>query len=182
MARFPDVSYENLSEEQRAVWDKVVKGPRGKFTGPLFIWIESPELADHAQAMGLYCRFGSSLSPRLLELCILVMSAHWKAPMEWDAHVPLALQAGVDPAAVEALRMGAKPQFTQQDEAALYDFAQELLHYRQISCETFEKARGIFGQRGVVDLVGMLGYYSLVMMTLNAFRFPQPQGAPNPFA
>jgi len=180
--RIPDLVLENLDAEQRRAYDAIVAGPRGRVVGPLRVWLESPQLADHAQALGAFCRFGTSLPPRLSELAIITTGAFWRASFEWHAHAPMAIKAGIDPAAVEAIRTAKMPQFSRADEAAVHAFASELIETRRVSDQTFQRAVDVLGLAGVVELVGILGYYSLVSLTLNAFEVPVPAGAPDPFA
>jgi len=182
MPRIPDLVLEKLSAEQRRAYDAIVAGPRGRVVGPLRVWLESPQLADHAQALGAFCRFGTSLPPRLSELAIITTGAFWRASFEWHAHAPMAIKAGIDPAAVEAIRTAKMPQFSRADEAAVHAFASELIETRRVSDQTFQRAVDVLGLAGVVELVGILGYYSLVSLTLNAFEVPVPPGAPEPFA
>jgi 4-carboxymuconolactone decarboxylase len=182
MPRIPDLVPEKLDPEQRRVYDAIVSGPRGRVVGPLRVWLESPQLGDHAQALGAFCRFGTSLAPRLSELAIITAGAFWRASFEWHAHAPMAIKAGIDPAAVEAIRTGKTPQLARADEAAVHGFARELLETRRVSEPTFKHVLDLLGLKGVVELVGILGYYSLVSLTLNAFEVPVPAGAPEPFA
>ena len=182
MPRIPDLVLEKLSPEQRRVHDAIVSGPRGRVVGPLRVWLESPQLADHAQALGAFCRFGTSLPPRLSELAIITTGAFWRASFEWHAHAPMAIKAGIDAASVEAIRTGKAPHFSRADEAAVHAFASELIETRRVSEQTFQRAVDALGLDGVVELVGILGYYSLVSLTLNAVEVPVPPGAPEPFA
>ena len=181
MPRIPDLVVENLTPEQRRVHDAIVSGPRGRVVGPLRVWLESPELADPAQALGAFCRFGTSLPRRLSELAIITTGAFWRANFEWHAHAPMAIEAGIEPAIVEAIHRGQTPKFAKQDEAAVHDFARELINTRRVSEPTFRRAVDLLGRKAVVELVGILGYYSLVSLTLNAFEVPVPAGAPVPF-
>jgi 4-carboxymuconolactone decarboxylase len=181
MSRLPDLDPEKFSPEQRKVHEAVLAGPRGKVVGPIKVWLKNAGLAEHAQALGAYCRFNSSLPPRLSELAIIVTGAFWKANYEWFAHAPLAIKAGIDPAAVEAIRRNATPTFTRADEQAIYDFARELLTTRRVSAATFARAQKELGEVSVIDLVGIIGYYGLVSVTLNAFELPLPAGETLPF-
>jgi 4-carboxymuconolactone decarboxylase len=181
MPRLPDIVPDQLSPEQRRVYDAILSGPRGIVEGPLRVWVNSPGLADKAQALGAFCRYGTSLPQRLSELAIITTGAHWQAGFEWAVHAPIALSAGLDPAAVEAIRTGRDPAFTQPDERAVYAFSSELLRNRRVSDETFRLAYDTLGQLGVVDLVGVLGYYGLISMTINAFEVPLPDGVEEPF-
>jgi 4-carboxymuconolactone decarboxylase len=181
MSRLPDLNPEKFSPEQKKVHDAVVSGPRGKVVGPIKVWLKNPGLAEHAQALGAYARFNSSLPPRLSELAIIITGAFWKANYEWFAHAPLAIKAGIGPAAVEAIRAGGMPKLTKPDEQAVHDFARELLTTRRVSSATFERAKKELGESGVIDLVGIIGYYGLVSVTLNAFELPLPEGEKPPF-
>ena len=181
MARLPELDPEKFSAEQKKVHEAILKGPRGKVVGPLKVWLKNPGLAEHAQALGAYCRFGSSLPPRLSELAICITGSFWKANYEWFAHAPLAIKAGIDAAAIEAIRTGAKPTFTKADEQAIYDFVSEMVTTKRVSNATFERAKKELSETGVIDLVGIVGYYSLVSVTLNAFELPLPDGEKVPF-
>ena len=181
MPRIPELDVAGFSPEQKKVYDAVLAGPRGRIVGPLKVWLHSPGLAEHAQALGAYCRFNSALPPRLSELAIITTGAFWKANYEWFAHAPIAIKAGIDPAAVEAIRTGNTPRFEKPDEQIVYDFTQELLTTRRVAPATFERAGKELGRKAVVDLVGIIGYYGLVSVTLNAFDMPLPDGETPPF-
>jgi len=178
MARLPELDPSKFSPEQKKVHEAILAGPRGKVVGPLKVWLNNPGLAEHAQALGAYCRYGTSLPPRLSELAICTTGAFWKANYEWFAHAPLAVKAGIDPAKLETIRSGGTPTFEKADEQAIYDFTSEMLNTRRVSPATFERATKEFGQTGVIDLVGIIGYYGLVSVTLNAFELPVPDGKP----
>jgi 4-carboxymuconolactone decarboxylase len=182
MARTPELVYAELDAEQRRVYDAIIAGPRGQVQGPLKVWLQSADLADRAQALGAFCRFGTSLPPRLSELAIITTGAHWRAGFEWFAHAPLAIKAGVDPDAVEAIRTGKPPKLGQPDETAVYAFARELLTTREVSDATYQEALARLGKKGVVELTGILGYYGLISMTIKAFEVPLPEGTPDPFS
>ena len=163
------------------MYDQILSGPRGIVEGPLRVWVNSPGLADKAQALGAFCRYGTSLPQRLSELAIITTGAHWRAGFEWAVHAPIALKAGLAPDVVEAIRTGREPSFTQEDERAVYAFSSELLRNRRVADATFRLAFDTLGQLGLVDLVGVLGYYGLISMTINAFEVPLPEGAEEPF-
>ena len=182
MPRLPDIDPATLDAEQKRIHDEIVSGPRGKVEGPLRVWLTSAGLADRAQALGAFCRYGTSLPTRLSELAILVTGAYWQAGFEWHVHAPIGLAAGLDPNAVEKIRVGAEPEFANDDEKAVYAFSRELLTKRHVSDATYASAEKILGQRALVDLVGVLGYYGLISMTINAFDVPLPPGAKEPFA
>jgi 4-carboxymuconolactone decarboxylase len=182
MPRLPDIVVDDLSPEQRRVYDAILAGPRGKVEGPLRVWLNSAELADSAQALGAFCRYRTILPPRLSELAIITTGAFWRAGYEWAVHAPIAVKAGLDPEVVEAIRKGAQPTFKRSDEAAVYAFAHELLRNRKVSEATYRQAETELSSRALVDLVGILGYYSFISMTIVAFDIALPKGASEPFA
>ncbi|MCD0503551.1 carboxymuconolactone decarboxylase family protein [Bordetella petrii] len=171
----PDVSA--MSAHQRRVYEAIASGPRGRVRGPLAVWLHRPGLAEHAQALGQYCRYDSSLSPRLSELAILTMAAWWEAPFEWWAHQPIAVQAGLDAAVAEQIRTGATPVFQQADESVVYRFVRELLESRRVSDALYQQAVQVLGTESVVDLTGIAGYYTLISMTINVFDIQPPDGS-----
>lgn len=171
-----------LSPEQRRIHDEIASGPRGKVEGPLRVWLQSPGLADRAQALGAFCRYGTSLPPRLSELAIITTGAFWKSGYEWATHAPIAEKAGIDPAAIDAIRRGETPHFALEDEAAVHAFARQLHSERRVDDATYARAVAVLGVQGTVDLVGILGYYTLISMTINAFAVPLPEGVADPFA
>lgn len=182
MPRLPDLDPDALPPEARRVHDAIVSGPRGVVQGPLAIWLASPVLADAAQKLGAFCRFGTSLPARLSELAILVVGAQWRASFEWFMHAPMGIEGGLDPADVEIMRTGGMPDFAQPDEAAVHAFASELVRTHRVSAPVYARAVELLGQTAVVELVGIIGYYGLVSATLNVFEVALPAGAADPFA
>ena len=182
MSRLPPLDPAALDADQRAVHDAIVAGPRGRVEGPLRVWLESPALADRAQALGAFCRYGSSLPPRLSELAIIVTGAFWRAGFEWFIHAPLAEQAGVPAEAIAAIREGRIPDLAPDDERTVHAFVRELLTTRRVSDATYAHAKGLLGERAIVDLVGIVGYYGLISLTINAFEVKVPAPHPDPFA
>jgi 4-carboxymuconolactone decarboxylase len=181
MSRLPDFAERGLSPEQRRVHDMILSGPRGVVEGPLRVWLHSPGLAERAQELGAFCRYGTSLPPRLSELAILATGAFWRAGFEWHVHAPIAAKAGIAAEAIERIRRGEEPTFSDPDDKAVWAFSKELLDSREVSPGTFAFALDRLGERGVVELVGVLGYYGLISMTIKAFEVPVPTGAPEPF-
>lgn len=180
MTRLAPLNLDALTPEQQEVADAIRNGPRGGLRGPFEAWLRAPGLADPAQRVGAYCRFGSSLPADINELAILLTGKHWKAQFEFWAHARLALQAGLDPAIIEAVRTGAEPPFRRDLERVVYAFVTEYLATHRVSDVTYRRAVETFGERGVVDLVGVVGYYGLVSMTLNVFEVEVPEGHENP--
>ena len=182
MARLGEIDRAQLSEDQRRVAEQIQSGPRGGLAGPFWPWLRSPELADRAQKLGEFVRYKSTLPPRLFELAVLVTARVWSAQFEWYAHAPLARKAGIAEEIIEALAKGERPRFAKDDEAAVYEFCSELYATRRVSEAKYEAARRHFGEQGVVELVGILGYYALVSMTLNVFGIEVPKGTTPPFS
>jgi 4-carboxymuconolactone decarboxylase len=172
----------SLTQEQQVVFDRIRSGPRGVVEGPLRVWLQSPALAEHAQSLGAFCRYGTRLPSRLSELAILIAGAHWRAGFEWHVHAPIAAREGVGADVIEALRLGHAPHLAKDDETAIYNFCTELLVSKQVSDATYASAIGLFEVAGVVELVGILGYYTFICMTINTFRVPIPEGAIEPFS
>ena len=181
MSRLDDIDPATLTPEQRRVYDAILASPRKVVEGPLRVWLTSPGLADRAQALGAFCRYGTGLSQRLSELAIVTTGAHWRAGFEWAVHAPIALAAGLDAGALEAIRIGHEPDLQNPDERAVYLFSSELLRDKRVSEATYRLAKDTLGEVALVELVGILGYYGLISMTINAFAVPLPPGAPEPF-
>ena len=175
-SRTPDIDEATLTPAQRAVYDQIVAGPRGRVAGPLRVWLASPELAERAQALGQFARYDSSLAPHLSELAIIVTGRIWCADFEWAHHAPLARDAGVPEAVIEAVGQGRRPDFSDPEMAAVFDVAVGLHRDRALSDETFALAQEVLGPRRLVDLVGICGYYGLISMTINAYEVPTDHG------
>jgi 4-carboxymuconolactone decarboxylase len=175
--RFKPLTYDEMTPEQRLMIEHLLQGERASTGGPFNVFLRSPELGDIAQQLGARVRFHSSLPDRLKEMAILLTARDWTAQYEWSAHKRLALQAGLKPDLVDAIAAGRRPAAMQPDESALYAFTTELLDTRQVDDPTFRAAVAAFGERGVVDVIGLLGYYQLVSMALNVDRYPLPDGA-----
>ena len=176
--RFKPLVYEQLTGPQKAMIDHLLAGDRGgSTTGPFNVLLRSPEMGDLAQQLGAQLRFHTSIPRKLNELAILITGRYWMAQYEWYSHHKLALDAGLDPAVIDAVATGKRPASMQPDEAAVYEFCHELLETKQVSDAAFHEVVNRFGERGAVDLIGVTGYYSLVSMALNVDRYPLPDGA-----
>ena len=178
--RFSALTEDLMNEEQRSVYRAIAGGPRGGVRGPFNFLLRSPELADRAQKLGEYARFKSSLRAALNELAILVTARYWSAQYEWYAHVKLAEKAGLRPEIIRSIGKNQKPADMSADETIVYEFCHELHHKKEVSDATYAAAAKRFGERGVVDLVGVSGYYTLVSMVLNVERHALPDGQPDP--
>jgi 4-carboxymuconolactone decarboxylase len=177
MSRYQELQESELNEAQRRVWADVVAGPRHSVPPPAHVWLKSPGLADHAHQLGAHVRFGTDFSPRLTEIAILVTARYWTAQFEWSAHVRLARQAGIAQEAIDAIAARREPVFSDPDEQLVYDFCNTFYRNHGVDDALFEKAKQRFGERGLVDLTGLIGYYSFVSVTLNMFQVPVPPGA-----
>lgn len=174
--RFEPLTYDRMTPAQKVMTDHLLSGERGGMNGPFNVLLRSPEMGDAVQKLGAQVRFHSSLPARLNEFAIVITGRFWNAQYEWYAHKRLALQAGLSPAIVDAVATGRRPVAMQADEEVVYDFVTELLRTKQVSDPTFNAAREKLGERGVVDLIGVTGYYGLVSMVLNVDRYPLPAG------
>ena len=180
MPRIPLPTIEELSPEQRKVYDAVVAGPRGVVRGPLRAAIHNAELADKWQQLGELLRYRTSLAPRLSELAILVTARHWDCQFEWYAHEPPAAKGGVPPPVVEAIRHGKRPKFDHEDEEAVYDYAAQLNATHFVTDAAHRRATTLLGVVGVVELTALVGYYGMVAATLNAHELLPPPEVPPP--
>ena len=169
MARLATPDINTMTERQKEVHDAIAAGPRGAVVGPLGVWLNRAELADKAQQLGQYCRYDSSLDPRLSELAILVTARIWDAAFEWQSHEPPARAAGLPDAVITALANDQLPKFDRDDEAVVYKVARTLNLERGLPDDLYGEAMDILGKDGLVDLIGVLGYYALISMTIKAF-------------
>jgi len=174
--RFKPLTYSEMTPAQKAMTDHILAGERRGMGGPFNVLLRSPDIGDVAQQLGAQVRFHSSLPRKLNELAIIVTARHWTAQYEWYAHKRAALEAGLNPAIVDAIAVGRRPAAMQPDEEAIYTFCTELLETKQVGDATFRAVASAFGERGVVDLIAVTGYYQLVSMILNVDRYPLPEG------
>jgi 4-carboxymuconolactone decarboxylase len=181
LSRPPILDEGRLTAEQQAVFDDIRSGPRGLVEGPLRVWVQSPEFAERAQKLGAFCRYGTRIPRRLSELAIVIVGAHWRSGFEWSVHAPIAAEAGIDPDGLEAIRVGKQPSLVGADERAVYRFSQQLLETKRVSEDAYMDVVKLVGTEGAVELVGILGYYTLICMTINAFEVPTVDGKPEPF-
>jgi 4-carboxymuconolactone decarboxylase len=176
MPRIPLFPTETMDAAQRAVLDRIVSGPRGRIQGPLRAALHNPELADKWQALGALLRYGTSLQPRLSELAILVTGRACESPFEWHAHRLEAEKAGIEAPVIEALLAQQEPPGLSQDEVAVWRYAVELNRHNSVSDATHAAATARLGVKGVVELTALIGYYTMVAMTLNCQEIPLPEG------
>jgi 4-carboxymuconolactone decarboxylase len=182
--RFKPLAESDMSEAQIKAARELASGPRGRMNpdGPNALLLRSPDLMSRTQKVGEYLRYNSSLPPRLNEFAILVTARQWNAQVEWLAHQPLALKAGLAPEVAAALARGLRPAGMKDDEAVIYRFCTELHETKAVSDATFKAVADQFGERGVIDLIALTGYYTMLAMVLNVGRQPLPGGALPPLA
>ena len=173
--RFKPLTYDEMTPEQKAMIDHLLVGERQNLGGPFNVLLRSPEMGDLAQQFGASMRFHAALPKPALETVIIVTARYWMAEFEWTAHKRAALQAGVSPAVVDAIANGKQPDTMTPDVETAYNFIVELLKTRQVSDATFLAAKNRFGEKGVVDMIGLSGWYSMVSMALNVDRYPVAQ-------
>ena len=174
--RVRELAPDEMTPDQRRVAEAAASGKRGRLPAPLRAWLHSPEMGDRAQRLGEFLRYDTSLDPGLSELAILVTARAWTAQYEWYAHKREALKAGIDPSVIDAIARRQSPMLSDPRAQAVYDYAQELHTHHMVTEPVHAAAVAAVGETGVVELVGLLGYYTLVAMTLNAFEIDVPHG------
>ena len=179
--RFPPLTREQMTETQKRVYDGIVSGPRGGARGPFNALLRSPELADRVQKLGEYLRFNSSLPARLNEFAIIINARFWGSKYEFFAHRTLALKAGLAPSIADDVARNARPAGMKPDEELIYDFCTTLHRQHFIDDALFKRTVEAHGEQGVMDLIGVSGYYTIVSMVLNVADVPLPPGEPSPW-
>jgi len=185
LRRFKLIREQDLTPAQAQLAQSIRSGPRsstgststptnGPLGSPFNVWLRSPEMGEIIQKLGSQIRFNSSLPARLNEFAILITAQHWGAQYEWFAHHRLAMKAGLKPEIAESVKNNSRPLNMSDDEAAVYDFSTELHTTHFVTDKTYQQAISLFGEKGIVDLIAVNGYYDLVSMTLNVDRTPVP--------
>ncbi len=183
--RLAAIEEAQMNEAQRALLASLRAGPRGQSMtarGPFAVWMHAPELGQVGQALGAHCRYRTRLPARLSEFAILCTARLWRAQYEWYAHAPMAAEAGVKPKTIADLRAGREPKSAPKDERAIYAFVQELYKTKRLSDRAYSRVHSLLGDAATVELVGILGYYALISMTLNVFRMLPPESEKLTFA
>ena len=180
MPRIPLFDATNIGPAQAGVYDAIVKGPRGRLVGPLRAALHNPELAERWQQFGEILRFSTSVAKRHTELAILVVARRWSSQVEWYVHSDAALKAGLPKGVVDQLRLGQLPVFENRDDVLVYEFTRQLQQTGDVDDALYAELETQFGARGIVELSSVVGYYTLVSMTLNVHRVPLPADAIGP--
>ena len=183
MSRLPYLRYDELTPDGQQVWDEVVGTRGGQLTnehgglvGPFNAFVHAPGVGQHLSALGAKVRYGTSIDRRLSELAIITVGARWKAEFEWWAHARMARRHGVPDAVVDAIERGEEPEFEADDERTIYAVAAQLVRTGHVDQDAYDSARQLLGDAGLVELVSLCGYYTLVSFLLNAFQVPLPDG------
>ena len=164
-----------MTPAQRAAAQEIIDGPRGAVYGPFVPLLRSPELMAHAQRMGEYLRYRSAIGSRLSELAILVTARHWDQQVEWAIHAPIAAQVGIPSTVIAAIAARQRPGDMLVDEAVVHDFCIQLHEKKAVSDRVYADALALFGEQGVVDLMGINGYYTLLAMVMNTAQTSVPE-------
>jgi 4-carboxymuconolactone decarboxylase len=174
--RFAPLTYDTMTPEQKKVLETLLNGRRRSAAGPFNILLRSPEMANAAQLLGLEVRFNSSIPRKESELAMLVTVRHWLVHFEWYAHSRSSRAAGISQATIDAVKAGTRPPSMPAEEGVIYDFTTELLTTKRVSDRTFTAVKEKWGERGVVDLIGLVAYYQMASMLLNVDQYPLPAG------
>ena len=178
--RMPPIPADKLTEAQKQAAEAFAEGRGYAVRGPFVPLIRSPEVMLRTKAMGDYLRFKSVLAPRLNEMVILITARAWGQQYEWNAHHPAALKAGLRLEIAAAIADGRRPSGMAEDEEAAYEMASEILHLKRVSDATYRRAVDKFGEQGVIDLLGVTGYYTFLAIVMNATRTALPENVAEP--
>ena len=165
-----------MSAEQKETYDEAISGKRGAPPAPMMAWLNSPEMARHATRLGAVLRFDTIFPAKLSEIAILVTARHWTAHYEWYAHKRLALKGGMDLKTIEDIRDRRTPRFDDPKAQMIYDVSKSLHEGHGVSKALYDEAVKVLTVRGLVEIIGLCGYYTMVSMTLNTFEFELPEG------
>jgi 4-carboxymuconolactone decarboxylase len=175
--RMPRIPADKLTDAQKKAIEEFKAARSADISGPFVAMLRSPEVMNRARAMGDYLRFRSSLPPRLSELVIILTARRWTQQYEWNAHAPLAVKGGLDAAIVNAIAAGRRPDRMAEDEDIVYSLFDEIHRHQAVSDGTYARAVGKIGEQGVIDVMGLSGYYTTLAMVMNTARTPLPDGA-----
>jgi 4-carboxymuconolactone decarboxylase len=167
---------DEMSADQKQTYDESIAGKRGRPPPPMMAWLNSPEMARHATRLGGFLRFDTVFLAKLSEIAILVTARHWTSHYEWFAHKRLALQGGLDPKIIDDIRDRRTPHFDDPKARMIYDVSKSLHEGHGVSKTLYDEAVTMLGERGIVEIIGLCGYYTMVSMTLNTFEFGLPAG------
>ncbi len=182
--RLPDIPNEAMTPQQRTLRDAIMASRKiagGKLGGPFGVFLHAPVFGDIVQKLGEHCRYKTILPPRLSEFAILCVARLWRSQYEWFVHAPIAEKAGVTAKTIRDLQAGREPKSAPKDEKAIWRLVVELHKTKRVGDRNYASVHALLGDAGMVEFVGILGYYTLVAMSLNVFRVPLPEGKTPPF-
>lgn len=165
-----------MNPDQKQTYDESIAGKRGSPPPPMMAWLNSPEMAKHATRLGAVLRFDTMFPAALSEIAILVTARHWTSHYEWYAHKRLALKGGLDENIINAIRDRRTPEFSDPKAQMIYDVAKSLHEGHRLTQPLYDAAVEVLSERGIVEIIGLCGYYTMVSMTLNTFEFELPEG------
>jgi 4-carboxymuconolactone decarboxylase len=173
--RMPRIPINRMTQTQKKAHDEIVSGPGGAVDGPFIPLLRSPELMSRLQKTGEYLRYRSGLPKKLSELAILIVARQWTQRVEWARHYPIAIEQGLRPQTADAIARGRRPAEMTKDEETVYEFCRELRETQSVSDATYESALASIGEQGIIDLIGVIGYYTWMAMLMNVARnrFPE---------
>jgi 4-carboxymuconolactone decarboxylase len=180
--RMPRIPAEQMTDAQKKAAADIAEGPRGSVRGPFIAIMRNPAFMEPAQKLGEYLRFRCKLDKRISEMAAIITARHWTQQYEWQAHAPQALEAGLKQSIIDAIADGRRPRGMADDEEIVYDLISEVLVNRGASDETYARAVAKFGEHGIIDLLGVAGYYAMLAMIMNVARTAIPDGRPLPLA
>lgn len=181
MSRLPALDPEALSPAQSEVYNRIATGARGGVRGPFLALLHSPSLAGKVEALGVYLRFQCAVPEQMREVAILAVARHWRCDYEWYAHAPIAERLGVSEVALARMGRGEEPGFEEPGEALVRDYCAMLLRDGTVPQSLYDRVKEALGEQGIVDLTGLIGYYTLLALTLNAHAIRVPDGADIPW-
>jgi 4-carboxymuconolactone decarboxylase len=178
--RMPLPSMDQLNDAQRQAAQEIINGPRKALYGPFIPLLRSPELMDRSSKMGEYLRYKSAIGNQLSELVILIVARHWTQQVEWYLHAPIALKVGIKPEVIAAIAEGRTPDGLTEDQKIVYDFSMEINNNKSVSDATYTRAQKRFGDKGIIDMLGINGYYNFLAIIMNGTRTENPDQTVEP--
>ena len=177
MNRLAPLSYESMSSDQKHLHDEILSGPRSQIAGPMHTWFLNPSYGSLIQKVGAFCRYGTSLSPRLSELAIIVVARHWNADVEWCTHSKIALEKGLALTTINSIEDNQPPLFKHKDEELIYNITKSILEAKGLTDKLFKRAQDKLGDKMLLELTAIIGYYCNIAIQLNVFQIPTEGGS-----
>ena len=176
LSRLQNLKYGDMSQDQKNLHDEILSGPRTQIAGPMHTWFLNPSYGSLIEKVGAFCRYETSIEPRLSELAIIIVARHWNANVEWFAHSEIAIKSGILQETVDAIQLNKRPNFKKEDEALIFDITKSILDTKGLTDELFKRAEDTIGKTSLLDLTAIIGYYCNVAIQLNVFEIPSDDG------